>query len=178
MQVRFLGFSFSTESTTLGLDDYIDHIVRNHGETHELGEHNRILFFNTTHSKNYYVGLLVTVKDQKTFCQLVKKSGHLVVKVNELDDDSNLMDFNFFVLHKTTGFGIYQYYHQSCSVNSFGYFNNRRFAEYRDSRVDAEISAIPRNERTESKKKSGKEEIQKQIKLGDSRPQGEAERFD
>ena len=154
MRVRFLGFSFSADTTTLSLREYVDYMVKNHGQAHELGEHNRFLFFNTTHSKKYYVGLLVTVKDQKTFCELVKRSGKLVVKVNELDGDSNLMDFNFFVINKTTGFGIYQHYHQSCSVNSFGYFNNRRFSEYRDSKVHAEISAIPEHKLTASKERA------------------------
>lgn len=154
MQIRFLGFSFSTDSTTLGLGDYIDHMVTNHGEAHELGEHNRYLFFNTSHSNNYYVGMLLTVKEQKTFCELTNTSGNLVVKVNELDANSNLMDFNFFVIHKTTGLGMYQYYHQSCSLNSFGYFNRQRFSEYRDDKVDTEISATPKQEKTAAKEKA------------------------
>lgn len=142
MQVRFLGFSFKSEASTLSLDEYIDYMLDQHDKPYKLGEHNRFLFFNKTYDKKYYVGLLVTVKDQKTFCELVKKSGKLVVKVNELDGNSNLMDFNFFVINKATGFGMYQHYHQSCSLNSFGYFNYRRFSEYRKSKVDVEIAEI------------------------------------
>lgn len=154
MQVRFLGFSFSTDCATVSLDDYINHMVTKHGQSHEISEHKRFLFFNTTHSKNYYVGLLVTVKDQKTFCELVNKLGKLVVKVNELDANSSLMDFNFFVIHKTTGFGMYQYYHQSFSLNSFGYFNSQRFSECRDRKVDTEIATIPEHKRTDGSEKA------------------------
>lgn len=157
MQVRFQGFSFSTDCTTVSLDDYIKHMVTRHGNAYELGEHNRFLFFNTTHSKNYYVGLAVTVKDQKTFCELVNKSGKLVVKVNELDGNSRLMDFNFFVLHKTTGLGMYQYYHQSFSLNSFGYFNAQRFSEFKDGKIKAEISAIKDHKLTSAKEKAIKQ---------------------
>ena len=49
------------------------------------------------------------------------------VKVNALDHDSNLMEFNFFVYNKTTGAGLYQYYHQSCSANSFGDLTKKKF---------------------------------------------------
>ncbi len=157
MQVRFLGFSFSSDCATVSLDDYVNHMLTEHGKSHELNEHDRFLFFNTTHSKNYYVGLLVTVKDQKTFCELVKKSGKLVVKVNALDDNSSLMDFNFLVLHKTSGFGMYQYYHQSFSLSSFGYFNAQRFSEFRDATAKAEISKIPDHKLTAAKEKAIKQ---------------------
>lgn len=154
MQVRLLGFSLTSDCEPLSFDDYVNHMISEHGKPHELGEHNRFIFFNTTHSEAYYVGLVVTAKDQKTFCELVNKSGKFVVKVNELDANSSLMDFNFFVINKKTGFGMYQYYHQSLSLNSFGYFNAQFFSKLRDDRVRAEISATPNNERTASKEKS------------------------
>lgn len=165
MQVRFLGFSLSTDCATLGLDDYVNNIITKHGTAHELGGHKRFLFFNTTHTDNYYVGLVVTVKDQKTFCELVNNSGKLIVKVNELDGNSNLMDFNFFVIHKTTGFGMYQYYHQSFALNSFGYLNSQRFSEIRESNIHAEISAIPESLRTTAKENSIKKKHKGRLSL-------------
>lgn len=157
MLVRFLGFGFSTDSKTLTLDDYVKYMTAKKNDAFQLGEHNRFLFFNSAHSAKYHVGLLVTVKDQRTFCELVNDEGKMLVKVNELDEDSNLMDFNFFVINKTTGLGMYQHYHQSCSVNSFGYLNNRRFAQYRDAMVSQEVSTIPENKRTNAKEKAVKQ---------------------
>ena len=151
MQVRFLGFSFSINSSSLSLKDYINHMISQHELSHKLGEHNRYLYFNTSHSNNYYVGMLLTVKEQKMFCELSNSSGNFVVKVNELDGSSNLMDFNFFVINKNTGMGMYQYYHQSCSVNSFGLFNKQRFSEFRDDKFKTELSTIPEQERTNAK---------------------------
>lgn len=153
MLVRFLGFHFSTDATHLNIHDYVRYMEGKSGESYELGEHKRFIFFNSNYSEAYCVGLLVTVKDQKTFCELVSKDDEFVVKVNELNSDSNLMDFNFFVINKANGVGMYQYYHQSCSVNSFGSFNNRRFEEYRKSSIEAEIAGIPQGEISENKKK-------------------------
>ncbi len=132
-------------------------MISQHEQCHKLGEHNRYIFFNTSHSNNYYVGMLLTVKEQKMFCELTNSSGSLVVKVNELDGNSNLMDFNFFVINKNTGMGMYQYYHQSCSLNSFGYFNKQRFFEYKDDKVKTEIALIPERELTNAKENSIKQ---------------------
>ncbi len=154
MQVRFLGFNFSIDSKSLTLDDYVNNMIGRHGQSYKLSEHDRFLYFNSTYSENYYVGLLVTVKDQKTFCELVRNSGKLVVRVNELDENTNLMDFNFFIINKVTGLGVYQYYHQSCSLNSFGHFNNRRFSEFNDYMIETEIAETPQQLRTPAKEKS------------------------
>lgn len=157
MLVRFLGFNFSTDAANMSIDDYVKYMTTKVNQDYELGEHKRFIFFNTTHSQDYYVGLLVTVKDQKTFCELVSKDKKLMVKVSELDEDSSLMDFNFFVINKLNGIGLYQHYHQSCSVNSFGYFNNRRFSEYRKEAIDSEIAQIPEDKISEAKKKKVRE---------------------
>jgi hypothetical protein len=159
MKVRFIGFSFSIDKTTLNLDDYINYMITKREIGHDLGEHKRYIFFNTTHSNSYYVGLLLTVKDQKTFCELVENSGKFVVKVNELDANSDLMDFNFFVIHKKTGLGMYQYYHQSCSTNLFGQFNNRLYSDYRDTIVNKEILEL-----SDNKKRDSEEKIKKKYK--------------
>lgn len=140
MHVRFLGFNFQVKGTGLTLQTFADYIQRQSGRSHELGPHKRLLFLNSTNNSKYYVGLLVTVKDQKTYCELVQNGGKLTVKVNELDPDSNLMDFNFFVLNKLNGLGLYQYYHQSCSLNSFGYYCASRFGEHRKAAIDEAFS--------------------------------------
>lgn len=163
VKVRFIGFSFSIDNASLTLDDYINHMITQHGTGHDIGEHKRYIYFNTTYSNNYYVGLLLTVKDQKTFCELVDDSGNFVVKVNILDSNSNLMDFNFFVINKNTGFGLYQYYHQSCSTNLFGQFNNRLYSDYRDNIVNKEISNFP-NKKTDSEEKKLKQKYKGSLK--------------
>lgn len=153
MHVRLLGFNFIADGSGLTLQTFVDYIQGQRGRSHELGPHKRLLFVNSTHNSKYYVGLLVTVKDQKTYCELVESGGKLTVKVNELDADSNLMDFNFFVLNKLNGLGLYQYYHQSCSLNSFGYYCASRFSEHRKAAIEAAIGAVPVDNLTASKEK-------------------------
>lgn len=152
MHVRFLGFSISTEGAALSLDDYIKYMMTKQDTAFKLGEHQRHLYFNDTHSENYYVGLLVTVKDQKRFCELKNNSGKLVIKVTDIDADSKIMDFNFFVINKTNGLGMFQYYHQSCSLNSFGYFNFCRYSDYRDGYIKEKIAALEDDSNAEFKK--------------------------
>jgi hypothetical protein len=164
MHVRFLGFNFTAEGSGLTLQSFADYIHAQRGRSHELGPHKRLLFVNSTHSSGYYVGLLVTVKDQKTFCELVESGGKLTVKVNALDADSNLMDFNFFVLNKSNGLGLYQYYHQSCSLNSFGYYCASRFGEHRKEAIELALARIPKEELTTSKDKNIRQNFSSRLK--------------
>lgn len=154
MQVRFLGFSLSTDSNNISIDEYINYMINQHGNSNKLVEHDRYFFVNSIHSEKYYVGMFLTVKEQKTFCELTNTEGNLVVKVNELDSNSNLMDFNFFVINKATGLGMYQYYHQSCSLNSFGHFNRQRFSEFRDEKIKSEIAMIPKGNLNQAKERA------------------------
>ena len=124
MRVKFLGFRFEC-SSVISLKKYFKAIEAENFSTRKLGIYERYYLANTTFNPKYFVGLFVTVKDQKKFCELTKKKGKLCIKVNNLKDNSTLMHFNFFVMNKETGFGLFQHYHNSCSANQFGLFNNR-----------------------------------------------------
>lgn len=160
MQVRLLGFQFLVDSENLSLDTFMDYLVSDAGSRHQVGPHDRLLFINQSHSKNYYIGLLVTVKSPKTSCELTETGGKLVVKVSELDAKSNLMDFNFFVINKYNGFGLYQYYHQSFSLNTFGYYISQRFNEYRNNSIKKKLNELddptPRQKKETHKNFHGK----------------------
>lgn len=77
----------------------------------------------------------------------------MLVKVNELNHGSNLMDFNFFVFNKATGAGLYQHYHQSCSANSFGDLTKKRFIDYKKSLLKSALDAAGENATEMQKKK-------------------------
>lgn len=144
MQVRFIGFTMATESKGFTFHNYIES-MKSSGYQIEGGEHGRILYFNDTHSTEYFAGLLVTVKDQRTYCKLINASGKLHVEVTALNRDANLMDFNFFVINKATGAGMYQHYHQSCSINLFGSINSKKFAELRTAHLEQAIKKKSEN---------------------------------
>jgi len=142
MLVRLVGFQFKVEGKgELNLTSFAKSIAAvNPGAPDESGS-KRLLFLNNQHHAEYCAGLVVTVKDHRTFCELVSSDGSLLVKVNELDHESNLMEFNFFVFNKKTGAGLYQHYHQSCSVNSFGDLAKRRFIEYKKALHQVALNA-------------------------------------
>ena len=143
MLVRLIGFTFTVEGNgVLTFSDFASTLAASRPNVSADNPDRRLLFINDSHDANYYVGLVVTIKDHRTFCELVASENSLLVKVNQLDRNSSLMDFNFFVVNKTTGSGLYQHYHQSCSVTGFGVLAANRFAQYREIRLKEALKAL------------------------------------
>lgn len=115
MLVRFLGFSIETPES-IGLSSIMDALARQQVSAQEANGQGRFLFVDTASDSEYYLGLIVTVKNQRTFCELKETANSFKVQVNRLGRGSNIMEFNFFVVNKTSGIGLYQHYHQSCSI--------------------------------------------------------------
>ncbi|QIL71683.1 hypothetical protein G7048_15760 [Diaphorobacter sp. HDW4B] len=164
MQVRLLGFRFDVESKNLSLDSFAAAVSAQPTDQKAAQDSQRLLFLDNKCHPEYHVGMIVTVKDQKTFCRLVSGNGCLLVKVDELELDTKLMEFNFFVFNKATGTGLYQYYHQSCSLTSFGYLVARRFREYKESLIQAEIDKMPQDDRSDSKLTKTRKHFKGQLK--------------
>ena len=154
MLVRLVGFQLRVEGKGgLTLESFSNSLAEfNPGAPEEKGRR-RLLFLNNQHHLAYCAGLVVTVKDHRTYCELVNSGGSLLVKVNELDHGSNLMEFNFFVFNKATGAGLYQYYHQSCSVNSFGDLAKKKFLDYKRNSRQSAINAAGAGATEANKKK-------------------------
>lgn len=150
MQVRFLGFRLEIASENLTLEEFAAAVSaqspnQNNGQNLE-----RLLFLNNEFHSEYHVGMIVTAKNQKTFCRLFSKDGSLLVKVEELELDTQLMEFNFFVINKITGAGLYQYYHHSCSLSGFGGLLASCFQDYKDKLIQEATDKIPLASRSES----------------------------
>ena len=102
MKVRFFGFTFEAVSRKLTLDQWASHLHNNPPNIGAVIQGQRLLLINDAINANYRVGLVVTVKDQRRFCQLINDGAGVVVRVNDLGQDAGLMDFNFFVINKKT----------------------------------------------------------------------------
>lgn len=77
--------------------------------------------------KDYYGGVFVTIKDHKKFCELVRdKAGRFKISISQAAGENRLMDFNFFVVHKKMGRGLYLHYHNSTTFNVFSTFIAKR----------------------------------------------------
>ncbi|MHC1744852.1 MAG: hypothetical protein AB9873_17740 [Syntrophobacteraceae bacterium] len=89
--------------------------------------------------EGYWVGLFLTIKDIKAFCQIKKEGDVFTITPNMLEEGTRVADFNFFLLHPTTGRGLYQHYHQSPAPNTFCAFAKKRYDELKDQKIDTEI---------------------------------------
>lgn len=148
MKVRFFGFTFEAVSKNLTLDQWASHLHNNPPNIGAVIQGQRLLLINDAINPNYRIGLVVTVKDQRRFCQLINDGAGVVVRVNDLGQDSGLMDFNFFVINKTTGAGLYQHYHQSCSVPSFCELARKSFSLFKDQNIENAFAILPKAEQT------------------------------
>jgi hypothetical protein len=101
--------------------------------------HNRLLFIGET--DKYHTGLFLTSKTHKKFCELKKSGQTHKINVRKAEAGASLIDFNFFLVHKLTGRGLYQFYHHSCHPKVFTRFCVRQFGALRDERRAAEIVA-------------------------------------
>ncbi|MCM8529455.1 MAG: hypothetical protein NE327_23225 [Lentisphaeraceae bacterium] len=66
---------------------------------------------------DYIVGLLISLKDQKSFFKF--KRGGFQIKKEDLEADESLMEFNFFLFSFKSKRGLYQEYHYSTHIESF-----------------------------------------------------------
>jgi hypothetical protein len=157
MDVRYFGFSLFTESKALSLLDFFQDIEREQYVAHKSNENEVRLYIDTKSDDLFYKGLVVTVKNQKRFCKFSGQNTIPKISVENLKGDDKLLDFNFFVVDKATGLGIYQHYHQSCAVNVFGQNLKGYYRKIRNAKIESDLAVA------ESLKGSKLEEKEKKL---------------
>ncbi len=160
MNVKFQGFELSVcKAGGITKDDYIEYLSSISGTEIRYSPFNRILGINLTGNKNYILGLFVSIKNQRRFTEIHSNRGQFELVAKDLATGSRLADFNFFILNKNTLRGIYQYYHQSCSLQQFLGFLSSRFydlkkreiekikesPEYPDGTLDARLKKVQKS---------------------------------
>ncbi len=116
----------------------MEHMESQNNTSSNFRDYKRFCYVKDLENEKYIAGLFVTIKDQRKFCELKNNDGKLKVKVNTLDANSNLMDFNFFIINIENGLCLYQHYHNSCSPNQFGYFLHQKFREFQEKLCQSE----------------------------------------
>ncbi|HJS45213.1 MAG TPA: hypothetical protein VJ753_02320 [Rhizomicrobium sp.] len=108
MKITFQGFQLFA-GDGISLPEFAKVLIDQSSATkeHKFADHDRLFLFEEDSDKDFYTGLLITAKDQKTFPELRKKGGKLTIKISELEAGARLMDFNFFVLNKKAFCGVY-----------------------------------------------------------------------
>ncbi|PSU36562.1 hypothetical protein [Photobacterium phosphoreum] len=145
MDARFLGFSIDFKSEKLTLDSMMNMLSSQlaHQAQHEQETGNsRVLYFNKDHHSDFYIGMVVTIRNQKKFCRGVKvESGDFTFDVLNLSRADKILEFNYFIINKESGLGLYQHYHHSCAARIFGKMLKQLSAQYSKSCGDAAIIA-------------------------------------
>lgn len=138
MQARLFGFIWQL-GNGIALDEFMAHLKARHGTEVKYGNYGRLLYFGER--QNYHVGVFLTIKDQRKFCEITSNRGEYRVAVRDVTDGSNLVDFNFFAINKTTGHGVYQHYHNSCSLNQFCLFCKREYDDLHEKKTEEALAA-------------------------------------
>jgi len=69
-------------------------------------------------SPDYWIGVILKPKNMKAFCKMKGTEEHYKVEPQVLDIDEQFLDFNHFLIHKKTGRGFYQTYHNSVNIST------------------------------------------------------------
>lgn len=134
MKVRIYGFEWKLgEGITLPL--FLEHLKGLPAPP----SNNRAIF--SEENGQFFSGVVVTVKNMKAFCAWKEMESGYEISANQLEANTKMADFNFFIIHRETLKGLYQHYHQSFSVNSFCSFSSRQYNSFRKKLIDAEIDA-------------------------------------
>lgn len=138
MKVQVSAFDVELESKEIDLAT----LVKNLGDMNGLQqEERRQYYFDEVSFPGFCVGVVITVKDQKSFCTLDEtEDGVSVIRVNGLKEGDSIMDFNFFVINMNNGIGVYQHYHQSAALSSLEKRFKFGLKDLYESRVSEEIA--------------------------------------
>lgn len=139
MDVKYYGFRVEVDGIGISVSDLFAFFENEGCVIDDDMSNSRHFYFDTKTSSEYYKGLIVTVKDQKRFCRLTSESGSYQIAVENLKGKDKLLDFNFFIINKSNGLGLYQHYHQSCALNVFGTYLRKHFQQFRLSKCDAAL---------------------------------------
>lgn len=156
MQVLSYGISLSTENKQVEISDLFAYLALKNGIDNNQKSLLRRIYVNTSADEDFFLGIIVTIKDQRRFLQLTSGGGALKVKVSDLKGENKLLEFNFFAINKANGLGLYQYYHGSCSPLTFGSYLRTEFRVLADALRDDALSKV--------EKKRGSKKVESSIR--------------
>lgn len=140
MKIRLLGLDFQP-GTGITLAELFADMAARQGTALAFNGYDRFVYVQDM--LDYHVGLLITTKDQKKFLEMTQLAGDIKIEPRDVTAGSQLADFNFFLFHKQTGRGLYQYYHNSCAINPFGEFCKKQYDLLRAAAIERDVAALP-----------------------------------
>ena len=135
------GFSFSTKKTDIPLSDFLTSLIGKDIEfTLKSGNVRRIII---DQSEDFFCGVVITLKDQRSYASLVNNQGHVKVKISNLATLEKIAEFNFWVINKLNGFGMYQYHHGACTLPNFASMITSRYRRELEAKRKVELAKLP-----------------------------------
>ncbi|MDF7648078.1 hypothetical protein PUG42_05895 [Erwiniaceae bacterium L1_54_3] len=149
MKVKSIGFEISNENPNINVSDVLQKFIASSSRVHNYADYSRQIL--VSERDDYYVGLVLTYKNQKKNLKSTIDGGRFKLKVEDLKDDEKIVTFNFLCLKKSNLKGLYLYHHASCSVSSL--FSNLQTIsnEHIRSKNKEEIEALGKSASKEEK---------------------------
>lgn len=141
MKAHVLGFSWDFTGgygKNLTLNDLGAQLSSMNDNEFEFGSYQRVLY--AENNEERITGLLLTAKNHKKFCELRRQGKVRKINVRQAEEGSSLIDFNFFLIDKKFGRGLYQYYHNSCAARIFTRLCREQFEKIAESKITEEIA--------------------------------------
>jgi len=142
LKVVAKGFSVQAGNSHVSVDDVLSWMEGSSGAPDLTKGLERRIYVSAGEGQGFARGLVVTVRDQKKFLRMAGDGQNVVIEVENLRGDQHLMEFNFFVLNRANGLGLYLHYHQSCSIAIFGSFLQGRYHTLSRSGREAAEAAL------------------------------------
>src|SRR5579884_2664213 len=142
MRTRFYGFEIRM-GKGITVAEFLTHVATIQDEIDD-DPHPRLI--RLSESDGYFRGVLVTIKDQRKFLTMRRRGGSFTISSREIEEGSNLIDLNFFMVNSLTGRGLYQHYHHSCSVTSFGVVLRKLYRPLKEQFVELESDVTSERE--------------------------------
>lgn len=144
MKVTLIGFSVDSDNNYVTVPYFFRHLAKTKNARKIQYNHcSRYFFLNDDYNEDYYLGMIITVKDQKTYLKFRETLNGYVIKQENLHGKEKLLEFNFFVISKTTFRGIYTHYFQSCAIKELGAIFKGYFYDLRDQLKRKEYKQSP-----------------------------------
>lgn len=135
------GFSFSAKKSDIELHDFLSSLVGADIKFDiKSGNVRRIIL---DCDDKFFYGVVITIKNQKRFASLVSDNGELKVKISELEDLEQIAEFNFLVINKLNGFGLYQYHYGACTLPNFASMITSLYRRQLEEKRKGELSSLP-----------------------------------
>jgi hypothetical protein len=138
MKVRRIGVSLKNNNKTIRFLDFINYMISFNGE--RMGFESGERFFLFHEDDLFFSGVVLSFKDQRRDCRARFQDGQFTIHTADILNDEKLIDFNFFAIKKDTLKGLYEYYHNSCSIYVLFTFLRNKFNTLKADEISKYIS--------------------------------------